>query len=128
MLMISGLVAWAIFSLATPGSVGSLSVLAPSEPNFSPLLSMPSQKGHQDSPTSTTKTKGQNSQLSSATPSGASVHEPSSSASPRKKGKGDDSGSPEGNPVPEPGTLALLGSGLLALAFYRRRGSESHSS
>lgn len=36
-------------------------------------------------------------------------------------GGGGGGGSPVGDPVPEPGTLMLLGSGLLGLAFYGRR-------
>ncbi len=127
MLMISGLVAWAFFSLATPGSVGPLSLSAPSEPAFS-LNSISSPQQNLKGSESSTMTKGAIPQSSSSVPSGSSAKTFPSSVPPRKMGPSDDSGSPQGSPVPQPGTLALLGSGLLALAFYRRRGSESHSS
>jgi hypothetical protein len=36
-------------------------------------------------------------------------------------GDGDGGGGGGGDPVPEPGTLMLLGGGLLGLAFYGRK-------
>lgn len=46
---------------------------------------------------------------------------PAIRAAPVAEGDGGGAGGPAGSPVPEPYTLALVGSGLLALAFVSRR-------
>ncbi|HHI81194.1 MAG TPA: PEP-CTERM sorting domain-containing protein [Planctomycetes bacterium] len=126
MLMIPGLVAWALFSLATPGSVGMLAVRSPSEPD--PSIQLISIQSKRSDTTSGPKLSGSTKAGNPKSPSGSPAQGTASArVIPASKKDGDSPSSPRGNPVPEPGTLALLGSGLLALAFYRRRGSEQSS-
>lgn len=46
----------------------------------------------------------------------------------RGGGRGGGSGNPPGEPVPEPGTMLLIGTGLAGLAAYRRRQRRADAS